>query len=149
MSLTKIFRPDHVRYEGVRPIHIWLLRTFYLLMAVFVAPYAWNVLLSHEGQWQHVQAVAFCIWATYPVLAILGLLNPLRMLPIMMFAVGYKTLWLTFVAYPLWQANALIGSPAEQMARDFMWTPLAILVVPWGYVFRKFVLPERITRTAS
>jgi hypothetical protein len=143
MSLTSIFRPDHVRYDGVRPFNIWLLRTLYVLMAVFVAPYAWGVLLRHEGPWHPVQAVAFCIWATYPVLALLGLLNPLRMLPLILFAAGYKALWLTFVAYPLWQAGALIGSPAEQMARDFMWTPLAIVAVPWGYVFRRLVLPQR------
>jgi hypothetical protein len=34
---TALFTPDHDRYEGVRPINIYLLRLFYFLMAAFVA----------------------------------------------------------------------------------------------------------------
>lgn len=149
MNPKRLFLPDHERYEGVRPIHIWLLRSIYLLMAVFVAPYAWGVLLGHEGELHYVRAIAFCVWASYPPLALLGLLHPLRMLPILLFAIGYKSLWMIFVAYPLWKAHTLIGSPAEEMARTFAWTPLAIAIVPWGYVFRNFVLPGRRPRVAA
>lgn len=139
MSIKAIFIPDHARYEGVRPINIWLLRLFYFLMAAFVATDAWKTLITHEGPWNHVRAVAFCVWATYPTLAVLGLIHPLRMLPIMLFTIGYKSIWLIFVAYPLWRANALAGSPAEEMTHVFLWTPLLMIAVPWKYVYQVYV----------
>jgi hypothetical protein len=144
MHLRDLFRPDFVRYDGVRPINIWGLRLFYLLMAAFVASTAWRVLLTHEGPWEPMRALAFCVWATYPTLAVLGLLHPLRMLPIMLFTIGYKTLWFVFVAYPLWASGTLAGSPVEAITNSFLGLPVLVLVVPWGYVWRTYVrLPRR------
>lgn len=143
MPLPAFLTPDHRRYDGVRPVNIWLMRAFYFLMAAFVATDAWRVLLTHEGPWDHTRAVAWCVWATYPTLAILGLIHPLRMIPLLLFTIGYKSLWLAFVAYPLWRAGTLAGSPAEEMAGVFLMTPLLVVAVPWGYVLRTFVLPAR------
>jgi len=143
MSIKYIFTPNHTRYEGVRPINIYLLRLFYFLMAAFVATDAWTGILTHQGPWDPYRAVAVCVWAVYPTLSVLGLIHPLRMLPIMLFMIGYKTLWLAIVAYPLWRAGELTGSPAEGMARIFMWVWVPILAVPWGYVFRHYVLWSR------
>ena len=64
------------RLDGVRPVQMWGLRLFFLLMLVFVATHAWRVLLTHEGAWDPVRAVAFAVWATYPALALFGLLHP-------------------------------------------------------------------------
>jgi len=77
--------------------------------------------------------------SAYPTLAVLGLIHPLKMLPLMMFTIFYKSIWLIIVAYPLWRANALWGSPAEPMTKAFRWLPLAIIAVPWGYVVRNYV----------
>lgn len=138
-TLRALFAADFRRYEGVRPINIWGLRLFYALMAAFVATDAWATLLNHQGPWEPMRALAYCVWATYPTLAVLGLLHPLRMLPIMLFTIGYKSLWFVFVAYPLWAAGTLAGSNAEGITNAFLGLPLLILVVPWGYVWRSYV----------
>jgi len=140
MSIKTIFTPDYVHYEGVRPINIYLLRLIYFLMLVFVGSDSWISIVTHQGPWDHVKAVAFCVWASYSTLSVLGLIHPLRMLPIMIFMIGYKLLWLIVVAYPLWRANALAGSPAEEMTRVFLWIPLPIIAVPWKYVFQNYVM---------
>ena len=147
-TIKTIFTPDFVRYEGVRPINIYALRLFYFLMAAFVATDAWRTILTHEGPWDRFRAMAFCVWAVYPTMAILGLLRPLKMLPIMLFTIGYKLIWLAIVAYPLWQAGTLAGSPEEPMTNAFQWTPLLMLAVPWGYVLRNYVLWPPKPRTA-
>ena len=149
MSLRDFFLPDHRRYEGVRPVQIWGLRMFYLLMAAFVATNAWTELLTHQGPWQPMSALAYCVWATYPTLAVLGLFHPLRMLPIMLFTIGYKTLWFVFVAYPLWSAGALAGSSAEGITNSFLGLPLLMLVVPWGYVWRTYFRPPQRSVVAA
>jgi len=143
--IRTLFTPDHERYDGVRPIQIHLLRLFYFLMAAFVATQAWTTILTHQGSWDPTRAVAWCVWAAYPTLSVLGLIHPLRMLPIMIFMIFYKTLWLIAVALPLWLAGTLVGSPTEEMARVFMWVPLVMLAVPWKYAFQQYVLPTRTT----
>jgi hypothetical protein len=143
MRLPRFLAPDHQRHHGARPIQILVLRVLYLLMAAFVATQAWHVILTHQGPWDHVRAVAWCVWATYPTLALLGLLHPLRILPLVLFTIGYKSLWLVTVAYPLWRSGTLAEDPAFEMTKVFLWTPLAIAAVPWGYVLRHYVLPTR------
>jgi hypothetical protein len=136
--LARVFAPDPQRHEGVRPAQLWGLRLFYLLMLVFVAPTAWRGLLAHAGPWDPLRAIAIAVWATYPALALFGLLRPLRWLPLMFFTIGYKSIWLAFVAVPLWQAGALWGTPAGDIAASFLALPLLAAVVPWGYAWRTY-----------
>ena len=138
-----IFTPNHAKYDGVRPINIYLLRLLYFLMFIGVGIQTWGTIVNHEGPWDHTKAVAFCVWAAYPTLSLFGLINPLRWLPIVIFMIFYKTLWLLAVAYPLWHAGTLTGSPADEMAHIFIGAPFVALIVPWGYVFRRFLWPER------
>jgi hypothetical protein len=91
-----------------------------------------------------VRAIAFCVWAAYPTLGLLGLRQPVRMLPLVLFMLFYKSIWLLAVAYPLWAAGQLAG-PALEMARVFRWVALIALLMPWGYVWRTYVLGARST----
>ncbi|MDB6163144.1 MAG: hypothetical protein JWL98_576 [Xanthomonadaceae bacterium] len=148
-TLATLFQPDHARYEGVRPFNIWGLRLFYGLMFALVAPQAWMQLLTHQGPWDPTRAVAWCVWAAYPTLSLLGVFKPLKMLPVFLFMLFYKSLWLIIVAYPLWSTGQLAGSSADEMAHVFMWVPLPALLVPWGYVARTYLpLPRRADRVA-
>ena len=137
------FVPNVERYEGVRPINIYILRTFFLLMFLFVGFDSWSVLLKHDGPWDPVRAAAWSMFASYSTLAILGVFRPLKMLPVFVFMLFYKCIWVVAVAYPLWATNRLAGSPAEEMARIFMWAPLLIPAVPWKYFFRTYVMGRR------
>jgi hypothetical protein len=146
VSLKGIFKPDYERYEGVRPINIYLLRLLFLLVVLFVASDSWSSILKHAGPWDPVKAAAVCMWAAYSVLSILGLLNPLKWLPIVMFEIFYKLIWLAIVAYPLWSTNRLAGSPAEEMTYAFIWVILPIVAMPWAYAFRTYVWPSKKNR---
>jgi hypothetical protein len=145
----KIFRSDAERYEGVRPIHIYLLRSLFLLIFLFVGYDSWSALLKHEGAWDPMRAAALSMFAAYSLLSILGVFRPLKMLPIMVFVVFYKSIWLLFVAYPLWAAGQLAGSPAEGMTKVFLWVPVAIVMVPWKYVLDKYVLTTTARAVSS
>jgi hypothetical protein len=143
MTLPRFLASDPLRHEGVRPIQIWGLRLFYFLMLVFVTPTAWRVLVTHAGAWDPLHGIAWAVWATYPALALFGLLQPLRWLPLFFFTIGYKALWLAVVALPMWRAGTLAGTQTGEIAQSFLMLPLLVLVVPWGYAWRTFIVGDR------
>jgi hypothetical protein len=144
MRIPALLKPDHDRYEGVRPINVYLLRLLFVLVFVFVGYDSWTYILHHTGSWDHVKAAAFCMWASYSLLSILGVFHPLKMLPLVMFEIMYKIVWLIIVAYPLWSANQLAGSPAEEMTNAFLWVVLPIVAMPWKYAVDQYVLYRKI-----
>ncbi|HJQ36431.1 MAG TPA: hypothetical protein VKB93_04785 [Thermoanaerobaculia bacterium] len=147
-AMTYPFIPNTERYEGVRPINIYLLRTFFLLIFLFVGFDAWSAIVRHQGAWDPMKAAAVSMFASYATLSILGVFRPLKMLPVLVFVIVYKVIWLSVVAYPLWAANRLAGSPAEGMARVFAWVLLIIPAIPWKYFVRRTLgMSSRIKTT--
>jgi hypothetical protein len=134
-----LFQRDD-RYEGVRRIHVYLLRLVYILMFFVLGKETWTHILTHQGSWEPMNAMAWCVWSAFATLAGLGIIRPLKMLPILLLEIFYKVLWLIVVAYPLWSKGMLADSPAQGMTSAFLWVLLPIVAVPWGYVFRKFLV---------
>jgi len=134
-----MFKPDYERYEGVRPIQVLAMRVGYVLVCALVGYRSWTSIITHQGAWDPLQAAAMSMWASSSLLSLIGIVHPLRMLPLVRFEIGYKLIWLAAVAWPLWAANQLANSPAENMAYAFLWVVPPIVLMPWGYVFRKFV----------
>jgi hypothetical protein len=127
------------RYEGVRPINIYLLRLLYVLMFFVLGKETWTHILTHQGAWDPTSAVVWCVWTAFATLAGLGIIRPLKMLPIIFLEIFYKVFWLILVAYPLWSKGTLAGSPAEGITSAFLWVVLPIVVVPWGYAFVTYI----------
>ena len=142
-SVFNVFRRDYKRYEGVPAINIYLLRLLFTLMFLFLTYESWTHILNHTGPWDNANAPAWCMWGSYSVISFIGILRPLRMLPIVLFEIVYKTAWLFVVAYPLWMKNELIGSPAEGMTRVFVWVVFPMVAMPWRYFFRTHILGKR------
>jgi hypothetical protein len=147
MTVTTLLKPDHERYDGVRPIQVHLLRISYVLVLVFVGPSSWLALIGHQGDWDPFMAAALSMWASSSVLSVIGVFQPLRMLPLVLFEVGYKLIWLIAVAWPLWVTDRLVGSPAEALTYAFLPVLAPIVLMPWGYVFRRYLW--RQPRTAA
>ena len=118
-------------------------------MCSLMACTAWTSILEHQGDREPYRAMAACVWAAYGTLSLLGLPHPLRMLPVVLFMIFYKTPWLATVAYPQFQAGRLAGSPSEELTYIFLAAPVFALVIPWGYVLRRYVLMSKGGATAS
>ena len=131
------------KYDGVRPINIYLLRLLYVLMFFVLGKQTWTHILTHKAPWDPTDAVAWCVWTAFATLAGLGIVRPLKMLPIVLLEIFYKLLWLLLVAYPLWARGALAGSPAEGITSEFLWVILPIVAMPWGYAFVNYIYDPR------
>ena len=138
-SIVNIFKNDPA--IGVSKFRFRLLRFFYLLIALMLGIEVWSEIFTHTTLWQSLPAVAYSFWGAFTLLAILGLFHPLKMLPLLLIQFLYKLIWLIIVAYPLWASNQLIGSSAEDMTTLFFKSIIVdLLVIPWPYVFKNFIL---------
>ena len=142
-TIKSLFERDYARYEGVRRINVYLLRALYLLMATLLAMDVWTYIFGHQGTWDNKEGIVWSVWAGFSTLAILGVFHPLKMIPILLLEIFYKSLWLILVAYPLWKAGTLMGSPAESTFDVFIPVIIVYLIMPWGYVFRNYVIGVR------
>jgi hypothetical protein len=115
-----------------------LMRVGYLEMGLGLAITKWPELIAHDP-WELTQGTVLTMLVAMSVLALLGLRYPQKLLPILLFEVGWKLIWLGFVALPLWLDGNLTGAFREQTAAIF-WGVVVIAVVPWRHVGRTFVL---------
>jgi hypothetical protein len=134
-------QPEHDASRDSLTLPTWrlnLMRVAYLEMGVGLAITRWPELVSHDP-WELMEGTVVTMLVAMSVLALLGLRYPQRMLPILLFEVGWKLLWLGTVALPLWLDGDLNGATREQVIK-ILWASVVVAVIPWRHVFRQFVL---------
>lgn len=117
---------------------LYLLRALYLLIAVGLGIEIWPGLLHRENPWETMESVVACMLAAFSLLSILGLRYPLQMLPILLWELVWKTLWLIIIAAPLWSAGTM-DEPTRAVAIAVIWVIIIPFVIPWSYVFTHYV----------
>ncbi len=115
-----------------------LMRVGYLVMGGGLVIVKWPEFLAHEP-WELMHGTVLTMLVAMSVLALLGLRYPQQMLPILLFEVGWKALWLGFVALPLWLDDNLTGAFWENTIK-VSWVIIVVAVIPWRHTFRQFVL---------
>lgn len=140
--ISPVRLPDRDRAAtGSDSLPTWrlnLMRVGYLVMATGLVVTKWPLLLDHAS-WELMEGTVVTMLVAMSVLALVGLRHPQRMLPILLFEVGWKLLWLGTVALPLWWDGALTGTTREQTVK-VLWVVVVIAVVPWQHAVRQFVL---------
>ena len=71
--------------------------------------------------------------AALSALAVLGLWRPLAMLPLLLFEVAWKAIWLVAVAGPLYAAHIADAATVETTWECLLGV-VFLLVIPWDYV---------------
>jgi hypothetical protein len=122
----------------------------YLFMGGGLAVFKWPLLFNH-GPWEVNAGAVEALLVGMSLLALLGLRYPVRMLPILLFEVTWKLIWLGVVALPLWLDNELTGANLEE-TNKVLWVLIVIAVLPWRYVVTQYLMapgdPWRRSRQA-
>jgi len=120
-------------------VRLNLLRAMYLLMLVGLALTIWPLFLQPPTGVEHMKSVVRCVLLAVSLLAALGLRYPVKMLPLLLFELAWKAIWVAAFGLPLWLGHRLDADVAETMKATLMGVVLVPLVLPWGYVWRHYV----------
>ena len=124
------------RPNEVSRARMWVLRATYLLLIVGLGPLIVPEIVSHELTSRGViPALLGGVW----LLAFIGLRYPLAMLPLLLFEFAWKAIWMIFYGLPQWSAGQYPATFSEDMFNIAFGLILMPLVVPWGYVWRRYV----------
>ena len=131
-----------VKMYEVSLFRLYLLRALYLLIAVGLGIVRWpeviNQFIQQENSWELMDGVVACMLTAFSVLSILGLRYPLQMLPLLLWELVWKSIWLIVVALPLWSAGQMDESTWATAAACLM-VVIVPFVIPWRFVFAHYV----------
>jgi hypothetical protein len=142
MSLPATSKPDpkSESSDAEEPslLRLYLLRAGYLFMALGLALTRWPLLIGHDASWALMDGVVVCMLVAQSLLFFLGVRYPVKMIPILLFEMTWKVIWLSTVALPLWLAGELNDATAS-VAINCSLVVIVLLILPWPYLFRQYV----------
>ena len=125
--------------EELSTFRLNLMRLLYAMVFLYLSVTIWPVMLDHGPTFAE-NGVRRSLLLALGLLMALGLRYPVRMLPILLFELGWKTIWTLAVGVPLWQSNQLDADAMDTGKACVYGAILCIVVIPWGYVWRHYVL---------
>ena len=123
---------------GISVARLNFLRIGYLVIAVGLAVRKWPLLITHDGPWPLFEGVETCMLVALSLLWFLGLRYPIKMLPILLFEIAWKVIWLSVIALPLARSGQLDAATLS-VFYACVWVVIVVAVIPWRYVVRQYV----------
>ena len=118
-------------------VRLYILRAMYLFIITGLGVYLWPDILNPAKHWTLAEGETSCMLGAFSLVCLLGLRYPLLMLPILLWEVLWKTMWLLLVPFPQWRAGHLDPSLQPTISACSM-VVLVYLAVPWGYVWTQY-----------
>jgi hypothetical protein len=131
---AELLPPD----RRVSLFHLYGLRIVFALIAMFLLSTVGPLLA--EPPPTMMTGAARALFVALGLLAALGVRYPLQMLPVMLFELAWKMLWMAFIGLPLWADGRLDPADSETFFNVGVGIPLVLIVVPWRYVWNNYVV---------
>jgi hypothetical protein len=116
-----------------------MLRVMYLLIFLLVTTSFWPGLITHATRYPHMNGVARALLAAFAPFVLLGVFRPLHMLPIMLFELTWKAIWVFAIGLPLWYSHQLTPDTAESLKACGFGVIIIPLIIPWRYVWANYI----------
>ena len=125
------------------PVALWrinAMRFLFLLMAVIMGGmFVWPQLLFESADWDVMRGLAKSMLAALAVMSLLGVRYPLQMLPLMLYEMLWKTVWIILIAGRAWMAGKW-NADIEGLFYDCIGIIIAFFIVPWPYIWARYVV---------
>ena len=119
-------------------LRLYLLRAMYLLMAVGLGFTIWPGILV-PGDVSLMGSVVRSMLGALALIALWGLRYPVKMLPMLLFELVWKVIWVVAFALGPWMNGQLDVARRETLFECLLGVVLIPIVVPWGHVFRQYL----------
>ena len=118
-------------------LRLYLLRALYAVLALSEG-FIQLKLFLHHAPWTLNSGIAHSFLLALAILSLVGVRHPLQMLPVLIYEILWKSVWLVGIALPLWLAGQL---DADTRKAFFEIAPVVVLIpfIPWRYVFRTYI----------
>jgi hypothetical protein len=116
---------------------LYTLRAAYLIMAAGLGVFIWPSVIRHTNEFATVHGAQAAMLAGLGAVAALGLRYPLQMLPLLIFEVTWKAIYLLAFAFPSWSAHQVAPAMAEDIKAVSM-VVILLPLIPWSYVLRHY-----------
>jgi hypothetical protein len=98
-------------------------------MGVRLAIIKWPLLIQDAASLPLMDGVVTCLLTAMSLLAFLGLRYPVRMLPILLFEVAWKVLWIAVIAILLVADD--MNAATREVLFSCSFVVIIIAVIPW------------------
>jgi hypothetical protein len=113
------------------------MRFVFLLMAVIMGSAVWRQLLFESADWSWERGLAKSMLAALALMSLLGVRYPLQMLPLMLYEMAWKTVWIIAIALRAWLAGTW-NADIEELFFDCVGIVIAYFIVPWRYIWARY-----------
>jgi len=116
---------------------LYVLRACYAILAAGQGSIQLQA-FAHHDHWTATSGAAHSFLLALALLSLAGIRYPLAMLPLLVYEVLWKVIWLFGFALPLWAANQVDAGTRESF---FEIAPVVVLIplFPWGYIFSNYL----------
>ena len=119
-------------------VRLYMLRAVYLIIAVGLGMLVWPGVLHHDKPWGLWPGVVNCMLAAFGALCALGVRYPLQMLPVLLWELTWKIIWILVVALPQYRAGQMDDGTLAILSQCVV-VVIIPLALPWRYVFHKYL----------
>ena len=122
---------------NVSLFRLYLLRVLYAILALAQGSIQLP-LFFHHGHWSLASGAVHSFLLALAILSIVGVRYPLQMLPLLVYEILWKTIWLLGIALPLWLSNQIDADTRESF---FEIGPIIVIIpmLPWRYIFANYI----------
>lgn len=116
-----------------------LLRAMYLLIALGMGIQIWPLILNSPKMPEHMRGVVWAMLGALTLLSALGVRYPVRMIPLLIFELAWKCIWVAAIGLPLGSTGRLDAGTSDTLFSCIFGVVLVPLVLPWPYIIAKYV----------
>lgn len=120
-------------------LRLYTLRVCYFILAAGLGTYIWPSVIHHTSEFAATYGIRFALLGGLGLTAALGLRYPVQMIPLLLFELTWKAIYLIAFALPLWRAHqidAAVAADIQAVAMVVIFLPL----IPWSYVLAQYVV---------
>ncbi len=121
---------------------IWrlhLMRGLFFLNFISLAFDTWPMIFSPQEQLDTLTGVTYSFWASFALLNLFGIRFPIRLLPILLIQLFYKSAWIIGTYMPAY-ANGQLNEDLHHFLKVCIGgIALNLIVIPWDFVFKYYL----------